>query len=382
MMYRFILAPDSFKGTMDAQTICAIWAQAIQNRIPQAQCRAFPLADGGEGMVQAYLSLCGGQEGRASVQGPFGVPVEAQYGLLPGGRAVLEMAACAGLPLVGQQRDPERASTYGLGELLRHMASMGVQEVLLGLGGSATNDCGIGMAAALGYGFLDEQGRALEPLAANMGRIAHIRPPEQPLELRVTAACDVDNPLLGPQGATYTFGPQKGAEGPQLERLEAGMANMARLLQAELGADVAALPGAGAAGGLGAGVVAFLGGKLAPGVDLLLDTIGFDRALEDADLVFTGEGRLDWQSARGKLPVGVARCCQRAGVPCIALCGSLGPGAEETYALGITAAFASISQAGDMEQVRKTCKADMARLMDGVISLLLLGEKEASRPLP
>lgn len=371
-MKRFVLAPDSFKGTMSAAELCDIWEQAIQARIPGADCRRFPLADGGEGMVDALLSMCGGRKVTARVSGPFGRPVEAEYGILPGGRAVIEMAACAGLPLVGERKDPERATTYGVGELIRHAVKNGAKEVVLGLGGSATNDCGIGMAAALGYRFLDADGRPLEPLALHMERVARIERPGAPLNLRVTAACDVDNPLCGPTGATFTFGMQKGAQGQVADLLERGMKNMAGILRRDLGADVLTLPGAGAAGGLGAGTVAFLGGKLVPGIELMLDAARFDEALAGADMVFTGEGRIDWQSARGKVPVGVSRRCRKAGVPCVALCGSIGKGAEAVYGEGITAVFSATPGICTFADVKRTCREDMARLTDAVLRLLLI----------
>lgn len=324
-------------------------------------------------MVNAFLRICGGERITVRVAGPFGEPREADYGILPGGRAVLEMAACAGLPLVEGRKDPDRASTYGVGQMILHAMGRGVKEIILGLGGSATNDCGVGMASALGYRFLDGAGKPLEPLALNMGRIARIEAPASRPELEVTVACDVDNPLYGPAGATYTFGRQKGAQGEVAARLDAGLENMAALMARDLGADVADMPGAGAAGGMGAGSAAFLRGRLMPGIELLLDAAGFDQALREADMVFTGEGRIDWQSARGKAPVGVARRCRKAGVPCVALCGSIGKGAEAVYEEGITAFFSSMPGIGAPEDVKRTCREDMRLLTDAVLRLLLLG---------
>ncbi len=370
MQHRYILAPDSFKGTMTADEVCDIWEDVIRRHEPEARIDRLPMADGGEGMVNAYLRILGGERVTARVSGPLSGRMDADYGILPGGAAVMEMAACAGLPLVGDRKDPERATTFGVGELILHAAQRGVAEILLGLGGSATNDCGIGMAAALGYRFLDEAGRVIEPAAKNMGQVRHIVRPEQPIPVTVTAACDVDNPLYGPNGATYTFGMQKGAEGETLRTLDAGLKNMAEVIARDLGVDIANLPGAGAAGGLGAGIAAFLGGRLQPGIELLLDAAGFDSMLRDADLVFTGEGRIDWQSAHGKVPVGVARRAKAHGVPAIALCGAIGEGVEAVYEHGITAVFSAVRSVSDFASIQKSCREDMRLLADSVMRML------------
>jgi len=371
MMKSFVLAPDSFKGTLDATELCDIWENAILAHIPDANVRRLPMADGGEGMVASYLSVMGGRRRAVSVSGPFGAPVDAIYGILPDGSAVMEMAACAGLPLVGERKDPMHATTYGVGEMIRHLAAQGVTNILIGIGGSATNDCGIGMAAAFGYRFLDVKRIDVEPLAGNMGRIRHIvKPPFLP-DLSVTVACDVVNPLYGPNGATYTYGRQKGVDENMQPVLDAGLKNIAAIVKNDLKADVANLPGAGAAGGLGAGLVAFLGAKLVPGIEMFLDAVGFDRILVDTDIVLTGEGCIDAQSIYGKVPVGVATRAKAAKVPCIALCGSIGPGAEAVYDYGITAMFSSVCSVSDFESIKKTCRGDMALLADAVVRLII-----------
>jgi glycerate kinase len=371
-MKRFLLVPDSFKGTMDAGEVCAIWEKAIQTHCPGAYIKNIPMSDGGEGMVDSYLRICGGERIVHTVRGPLGEPVQAAYGILPDGAAVMEMAACAGLPLVGENKNPMITTTWGVGELLLAAAQKGVKNVILGLGGSATNDCGIGLAAAIGYRFTDKNGQDVAPLAKNMQLIAHIQKPQKPLGLTVTAACDVDNPLYGPTGATYTFGMQKGADEAALALLDAGLANMAEVIKNDLSVDVANIPGAGAAGGLGGGTVAFLGGVLKPGIELLLDAAKINDELQTADIVFTGEGRIDWQSAHGKVPVGVSRRAKKFGVPCVALCGSLGQGYEAVYEEGITAVFSSISRPGTFEEIKSTCREDMVRLVDSVLRLLLI----------
>lgn len=345
---RILLAPDSFKGTLSAEEICRIMEDAIRSIRPDAEILSIPMADGGEGMTAAYLKIIGGRRMELRVTGPLGAPVDAFYGMLPDGSAVIEMAAAAGLPLMGGLRDPLRATTRGVGEMLLHAAAHGARHILLGLGGSATNDMGCGMAAALGWKFLDENSQELEPLAMNLARTKTILP-GSPFPLPVTAACDVQNPLLGAHGATAIYGPQKGVTKENHALLEGGLANIARLM------NLQEIPGAGAAGGLGAGVLAFLQGRLVPGIDMLLDAANFDTLLQRADLVITGEGRMDAQSANGKVPMGVGLRCKDAGVLCIAVCGSLGDGAEEMRKHGVTSMYAAAKTGyAGAEDIRRT----------------------------
>ena len=369
-MKKFILAPDSFKGTLSAAAVCKIEAAVIRKYVPDAQIHSIPMSDGGEGMVQSFLNVIGGQPITVPVTGPLGGTVDAVYGLLPDGSAVMEMAAAAGLPLVAGTPDPLHASTFGVGQLLLDAASRGVRRVLMGLGGSATNDCGIGMAAALGFQFLGADGRPVDPSAVNLGEICGIQEPEHLPELEILAACDVNNPLLGPAGATYTFGPQKGADEAMLEQLESGMSRFEKVLAAHYGTSGADVPGAGAAGGMGTGIMRLLGGTLKPGIGLLLDAVCFDELLQDADMVFTGEGRIDWQSARGKVPMGVGLRCKQAGVPCIALCGSAGKDAGDLYDSGITAIFSAIQNITTLEKIQETGTKDLEFLTDAVMRTL------------
>ena len=379
-MKNFVIAPDSFKGTMEADEVCRIIASSILKYIPTASIRSIPMADGGEGMVNTYLGLLGGIQVPATVTGPMGKPVQCYYGLLPDGVAVMEMASCSGLLLVNGAPDPLHATTRGVGELLAHAASKGVKKVLLGIGGSATNDCGLGMAAALGFRFLDAQGHEVNPLPVHFHRIAAIVPPKQPLPLTVTVASDVSNPLCGPNGATYTFGKQKGVSPEQMPCLDQEFSRIADLIAHDIGVFVRDLPGAGAAGGLGAALVAFLHAELRPGVEMVLDAVGFDELLHSADLVFTGEGRIDWQSAAGKVPVGVAKRARAAGVPCVALCGSVGPNAEVVYNYGITAIFSAIMDTADFAKIQETCRDDLRILTDSVMRLLVTKGIDAFTP--
>ena len=363
-----LLSPDSFKGTLSAREVCEIEARAIRDVLPDAQVTMLPMADGGEGMVDACRSVFGGERTVCRVTGPDGKPTDAVYALLPDGSAAIEMAAAAGLPLMRGRRDPLHATTYGVGELLRDAQNRGAKRILLGLGGSATNDCGIGMASALGWRFLDADGAQVAPLAENLGKITAIAPPEERLKVEVLAACDVDSPLLGAQGATYVFGPQKGVTEEIKPRLEADMAHFAAVLKKTFPDFDATAPGAGAAGGMGAAVVTFLGGVLRPGIELLLDAAKFDELLSDADLVITGEGRMDAQSLHGKVPCGVAKRAQRAGKPCIAVCGALGDGAEALRVVGITAFYAASRGKRTVEELKKSCRKELYEITKTAIS--------------
>jgi glycerate kinase len=371
-MKNFIVAPDSFKGTMTASEVCSVIETSILKYIPDALVRKIPMADGGEGMVDAYLNICGGKRVRATVSGPFGSPMEVYYGLLPTNTAVIEMASCAGLPLVEENKNPMLTTTYGVGELILHAANMGVKNIILGLGGSATNDCGLGMAAALGYRFLNQDKMPVKPIGGSMLDVRYIEQPSHLPAVTITAACDVDNPLYGPTGAARVFGKQKGANATMLASLDEGLKNMANIIERDLGVTIRDMPGAGAAGGLGAGVVAFSGGSLSPGIELLLDAADFDAMLKNADLVFTGEGRIDGQSAHGKVPVGVSRRAKKHHVPCIALCGSIGEGTDVLYDYGINALFSAVRGVTDLEEIKKTCHEDMRLLAENVIRTLLI----------
>ncbi|MDL2235218.1 glycerate kinase [Christensenellaceae bacterium OttesenSCG-928-L17] len=374
-MQSILLAFDSFKGTLSAPELCNIATQALEKTLPGVVIEALPLADGGEGMVDAYLRAAGGTAHVAEVSGPFLEPVRAKYGILNDGTAILEMAACAGLPLVGERKNPLRASTYGLGELILHAHAQGAEKLIVGLGGSATNDGGIGMAAALGYRFFDRRGEEVAPFAENMTSIEHIEKPATLPRISVVAACDVDNLLYGPTGATYTFSKQKGADADMMRRLEAGIIQLSEVMLRDLGCFITCTPGAGAAGGLGAAVVAFLSGSLQPGIELLLNAANFDDMVRRADLVITGEGRIDYQTAHGKAPAGVARRAKQYHKPCIALCGATGENVQDVYACGIDAVFSSVACARTWEDVQQTAAQDFALLVENIGRLLLLTQK-------
>lgn len=341
-MAKYVLIPDSFKGTLSSEDICRIASEEILRLEPEAEICAIPVADGGEGTVDAFLAAVGGTRAEVPCTGPCGQEVMGFYGLLPDGTAVVEMAAAAGLPLAGACRDPEKTTTYGVGQLMAHALSRGAKRLVLGLGGSATNDGGCGAAAALGAEFLDEEGRAFVPTGGTLTQIAHIRMKglrETLAGAEVTVMCDIDNPLCGPAGAAAVFGPQKGADAAMVARMDAGLRHLAETLEKDVGMEVLTLAGGGSAGGFGAGAAAFFGGQLRMGIDVVLDLTDFDRKCRGASLVITGEGHLDSQSLRGKTVVGVARRARALGVPAAAVVGGCETALDAVYAEGVSGVF-------------------------------------------
>lgn len=341
-MAKYVLIPDSFKGTLSSEDICRIASEEILRLEPEAEICAIPVADGGEGTGDAFLAAVGGTRAEVPCTGPCGQEVMGFYGLLPDGTAVVEMAAAAGLPLAGACRDPEKTTTYGVGQLMAHALSRGAKRLVLGLGGSATNDGGCGAAAALGAEFLDAEGRAFVPTGGTLTQIAHIRMKglrETMAGAEVTVMCDIDNPLCGPAGAAAVFGPQKGADAAMVARMDAGLRHLAETLEKDVGMEVLTLAGGGSAGGFGAGAAAFFGGQLRMGIDVVLDLTDFDRKCRGASLVITGEGHLDSQSLRGKTVVGVARRARALGVPAAALVGGCETALDAVYAEGVSGVF-------------------------------------------
>lgn len=373
-MEKILLVPDSFKGTLSSRQVCQVMAGQLRRFFPQAQVKSIPVADGGEGSVEAFLAAAGGERRTRTVTGPFGEPVEAFYGILGDGHtAVIEMAACAGLPLAEGRLNPERATTYGVGELLLAAKEAGCTKAILGLGGSCTNDGGAGAAAALGAKFTRADGTAFVPTGGTLGEIAalDVSPVAQALQgMELTAMCDIDNPLYGEAGAAAVFAPQKGADAAMVARLDAGLRHLGQVSARCLGRDFSHLPGAGAAGGLGFGMAAFCGAQLRMGIDAVLDAVGFDSLLPGTDMVFTGEGKIDSQSARGKVVSGVAARCRKAGVPVVAVVGQIGQGFEEMYQQGLTAVFSINRAAQPFAESRFHAGENLALTMENIARLL------------
>jgi len=346
---RIGIAPDSFKGSLTALEAAACIERGLKNVLSGISVAKVPMADGGEGTVQAVIEATGGRRVARTVSDPLGRRIRASFGLTGDGKsAVIEMAAASGLALLKpRERNPRLTTTYGTGELIRHALKLGVKEILVGIGGSATNDGGTGMARALGVKFFNARGNKLEEGGGSLGKLARIdmsRLDPRIAGVKIEVACDVDNPLVGPHGAAYVYSPQKGASPAVVKQLDANLRQFARVVQSDVGMDVLDIPGSGAAGGLGAGLMAFAGGTLRPGVEIVIDIVGLERRLKGCDLVITGEGRMDGQTVFGKTPAGVAKTAKRMGLPVIAICGSLGKDVCRVHEVGIDAFFSALEE--------------------------------------
>jgi len=364
---RILIAPDKFRGTLTAAQAAAAIATGWRRARPGDRLEEVPLADGGEGTMDALVAALGGQRREARVRGPLGDPLDAAYAMVPvegGTLGVVEMALASGLTLLAQgRRDPLRASTRGTGDLMLAAARSGASEILVSLGGSATTDGGAGMAQALGVRLLDAAGSEIGPGGAGLLDLARIDASGLDRAVRrvgVQAACDVDSPLTGPRGAAHVFGPQKGASADDVLLLDRALGHLAAVVHRDLGIDVRAVPGAGAAGGLGAGLVAFLGARLRPGVDLVMDAVRLWDHLEEADLVITGEGAFDASSLRGKVPAGVLAAARTIGVRALVLCGRAEVGPEDVEVMSLTERFGTDRALGDARLALEDLAAEVA----------------------
>lgn len=344
---KFLFASDSFKGTLSSSRIAELLTTAAKESFPDCICTSVETADGGEGTTEAVLDAVNGQRMFLTVHGPLWKKTDCFYGKLDERRAVMEMAAASGLPLLQEvQRDPRKTTTYGTGEMIQDALDHGFRDISIAIGGSATNDGGMGCMCALGVRFLDQEGRELTGCGENLGKIARIDLSDldpRITETKFTVMCDVNNPLCGENGATYTFGGQKGGTPEILEELETGMLHYRELLLETFQVDVNEVPGAGAAGGLGAAMVVFLNATLKSGIETVLDLVDFDTRLQGVSLVVTGEGCTDWQSAFGKVLHGVGMRCKKYHIPVVALAGSMGQGAEQIYESGIDSILTTVN---------------------------------------
>ncbi len=376
---RFLFASDSFKGSISSTRAAELLCVAAQECFPNAACDGLAVADGGEGTVDAVVAATDGDLRSLLVTDPLGRRVRATYGLMRGGRAIIEMASASGLPLLeASERDPLSTSTYGTGELISDALDAGVRDVTLAIGGSATNDGGMGCLRALGARFLDDGGAELAGTGADLARVERIDLSD--LDPRVAdtsfhVMCDVDNPLLGERGATRVFGPQKGASPQVVEELERGMIRYAGVLETCVPGFRPQDAGMGAAGGLGAGMRALLGAELLPGIEQVLNLVGFDQMLLDCDLCVTGEGHADAQSAHGKVVSGVAARCKSAGVPCVALVGGMDAAAIELLACGVDAIVPTVIDACTVEEAIANAERNYLLAARRLFTLLKLGHQ-------
>ena len=351
-MKKIIIIPDSFKGSASSLEVCSYIERGVLKVIKDADIIKIPVADGGEGTVESILYAAGGNIKKINVKNPEGKIIEAKYGIINKEKAVIEMAEASGLTLVDDKtRNPLKYSTYGTGEFIKDAINNNIKEILIGIGGSATNDCGIGMANALGYKFLDKDNNELEAIAENMIKVADIddsNVDKRIFDIKITAACDVKNPLYGKNGATAIYGKQKGVTEETFDILDDGLKNIAKIIKEKFGKEIDYMEGAGAAGGLGGGLVAFCNAQLKSGIDAVLDIIDFESKIKDASLIITGEGAIDGQTKEGKVPVGVAK---RAGnIPVIAIVGEIREGAEIVYDLGIKSIMPLCTKAMTLEE--------------------------------
>lgn len=373
-MQNFILVPDSFKGTLSAIEVCNIMKSSIKNLYKDANIISVPVADGGEGTVDAFLYALGGEKKSIWVSDAFNEQkILAHYAMLKDNIAVIEMAACAGLPLVKNRLEPDKTTTFGVGELIIDAINSGAKKIILGLGGSATNDGGCGMAVALGVKFKDEQDQEFIPTGGTLSQIYKIDMNNiysKIKDVEFISMCDVDNPLCGRLGASAVFAPQKGADEDMVKSLDEGLAHLAKIIKRDLHIEVKDIKGAGAAGGLGVGSIAFLQSKLTKGIDVILDTINFDELVSKADIVFTGEGKFDSQSLHGKVVMGVANRSQKYKTPVIVVTGAIGENIQEAYNKGITAIFSINKEPMEFSKSALKSKENMILTMENILRLL------------
>lgn len=377
---KIVIAPDSYKESLSALEVAEEIEAGFREVLPDAEYLKFPMADGGEGTVAAMVASTGGSLLEVEVTGPLGEPVKACYGLSGDGKtAIIEMAAASGLTLVAANlRNPLKTTTFGTGELIKAALDAGARHLVIGIGGSATNDGGAGMLQALGVNLLDQYDLEIGFGGGNLAHLERIdiRCIDPRLKAcKIEVACDVNNPLTGPKGASRIFGPQKGATSEMMAQLDDNLIRYAYLISRDLGVQVDSVPGAGAAGGMGAALLAFFGAKLRPGIEIVVETVGLESIIKDADLVITGEGRIDSQSIHGKTPIGVAAVAKRYGKPVIGIAGSLSNDVGVVHEYGIDAVFSVLSQVGTLEEALTHAAANVRAVSRNIAAAMQLAGK-------
>lgn len=373
---KIILAPDSFKGSLTSSQVCAAIEKGIRKVDGSIDIVSIPMADGGEGTVDALINFLGGSKIQVWVKDPLFRKIEAEYGILrDNNTAVIEMASASGLDLLApEERNPMNTTTYGTGELILDAMDRGCRNFIIGIGGSATNDGGIGMVAALGAKFYDQEEKSIDLTGAGLVKLhsidlSQLDPRIQECQFKVF--CDVENPLYGPEGAAYVYGRQKGADDAMIEKLDMSLRRLSEIIEKDLGIQVAFIPGAGAAGGLGAGLMAFLNAKLEKGIDMMMETIRFNEQIKDADLIITGEGRMDEQTKYGKTVFGVIKAARLQGIPVVGICGSIGDGVEELYPEGLTSVFSIVNRPMSMKESMENTAELLTSTAENIMRLLI-----------
>ena len=376
-MNKCLVIPDSFKGTMSSMEVCSIMKAEILKHFPHCQVVTIPVADGGEGTVDCFLEALGGERICQKVQDPYFQEIQSYYGI-SGETAIIEMASVAGLLNGREDMNPAKASTYGVGQLMENAINRGCREIILGLGGSCTNDGGTGAAAALGTKFFNGNGEEFIPTGSTLGQIVDIDNRETQKKLKscqITVMCDVDNPLFGENGAAYVFAPQKGADKKMVKMLDQQLCLLSKTIEDSLGVDISREKGAGAGGGMGGGAKAFFGAEIKRGIDVVLDVVSFEEKLQCCGGIFTGEGKLDKQTLNGKVVIGIAKRAKKVGVPVFAVVGEIGDDIEEAYGLGVDAIFSTNLRAADYNQIQKDCRKNLRVAMDNILRLIHTMEK-------
>ncbi len=376
---KILIASDSFKGSAGTLTVAENIEKGFLKIYPDTEFIKLPMADGGEGTVETLVEGTGGSYVYERVTGPLGESVKARYGIIQEEIAVLEMAEASGLVLVKEgERNPLITTTFGTGELILSALKKGYKKIYIGIGGSATNDGGVGMAKALGYGFLDAKGNEIPDGGGSLGMLERIDASGQsPLlqDAHIIVMCDVDNPLYGEDGAAYVYGPQKGADNEMVQLLDKNLMNYSEAIKRNMKMDIANIPGSGAAGGLGAGLMAFCGAELKPGIEMVLDMLQFDNHLKNVDLVVTGEGRIDGQSVKGKVPVGVARRAKKQMKPVVAVTGGVGEGADVLYSLGVDLILPIVDRPLDLHEAMQNSEILIQDTGERLARIIKLGER-------
>lgn len=373
-MKKVVLIPDSFKGTLSSAKICEIIETSVKKHFPQCEVVSIPVADGGEGSVDCFITALGGEKVHVTVKNPYFEDMDSFYGVIGNGNtAIVEMAACAGLPLVEERKDPRKTTTYGVGQLILAAANRGVKKIIVGLGGSSTNDGGCGAAAAIGVKFFNAQGAEFIPTGGTLKDIARIdmSGKNEILDgIEIITMCDIDNPMYGPTGASHVFGPQKGADPEMVLFLDRGVKHLAEIINKDLKMDLSQIPGTGAAGAMGAGMIAFFDSKLQMGIETVLDTVNFSSVIAGADMVFTGEGKIDSQSLRGKVVIGVAKRAKDQNLPVIVITGGADEGIAAAYDLGVTSIFTINRLPQDFSISRRQSVENMTFAIDNLLRLI------------